>query len=640
MTKKDKRVENMMRVTADKDVLAKGALCTRILEVAITAPLDTSDQSARPLDVAVVLDRSGSMQGEKLHYAKQAAAHLVDMLSEKDRAAVVMYDSDIDVVFPCMQMTTANREQAKTAIQRITSRGSTNLFDGWLRGCREIAEGDGADRFKRALLLSDGLANEGLTNLDEIATHVRELAARGISTSCFGIGLGYNEHLLEAMANAGGGNFHFLEAMSTIPIAFEREFDELIHTALSDAELEVQLPAGVQCTVSAGWPSTHYGGSFRTTIGSLYAERETAFYFQLQFDGNIKDEELLVPVTLRAKDTAGNEVKITQELKFAVVKPAAEADTQADAKLLERFALVDMADRATEALKMARAGRRGDASSYLAQSIQHHHASMPAENIKKYNHLSDEIMSGMNEMSYKRRHQEEYFNKKMRADVRDYRLELANGHLLALIDQQRVLIDSGIPISLGREDEWYFMQQVLPVSRSYMGVDLDAVMRLVEAPLDIIMGADILKRFCVQFDLPGKRIGFTMRPVMQGGYVFPLTELMGVPALTVDVRGKAQQAFLDTGAKLSYVTRELLEGLRAIGREEDFYPGLGKFETDVYEVAMSLGDLSFSLRCGVLPSILEATLQVAGKQAIIGTEFFRQFRTELDMGRKAISILR
>ena len=122
MTKKDKMIEKMMRVAADKVVLAKGAPCTRILEVAITAPRDSSDQSVRPLDVALVLDRSGSMQGEKLHYAKQAAAHLVDMLSEKDRAAVVMYDSEIDVVSPSLQMTKANREQAKAAIQRITSR--------------------------------------------------------------------------------------------------------------------------------------------------------------------------------------------------------------------------------------------------------------------------------------------------------------------------------------------------------------------------------------------------------------------------------------------------------------------------------------------------------------------------------------
>ncbi len=635
---KKKEQGTVMGVLADKGVVAKDGPSTRILEVSLTAPQGEGMQ--RPLELAVVIDRSGSMQGEKLHHAKQAAAHLVDMLSERDRAAVVMYDSEIDVVSPSMAMTAANRAQVKAAIQQISSRGTTNLFDGWLRGCREIADSGGDDAFKRTLLLSDGLANEGLTNLDEIVTHVRELAARDISTSCFGIGLGYNEHLLEAMANAGGGGFHFLEAMSAIPLAFEREFDELIHTALSRAELSLELPDGVGCKVSAGWPSTQAGSTYRASIGGLYGGRALQFYFTLTFPDGLKGKELRIPVTLRANDPAGKAVTLESAITFTLAKAAEEQKASADKELLERFALVDMADRATEALKLARAGRRQDAVDILGQSVQQHHLSMPAENIHKYEFMSREIRNGMDEHAFKRRHHEEYMNKKTRGMVQDFHLREMGGHLLAEIGGLRVLIDSGIPVSLGREDEWAFMQRVHPLSRGYMGVDLEEISRLVGTPLDIVMGADILKRYCVQFELPRGRISFSEQPMLRGGQQFPLSEMMGVPSLTVDIGGRAQQAFLDTGAKLSYVARDLLQGLAPVGRAQDFYPGLGSFETDVFEVAMSLGDLAFTLRCGALPALLETTLQVAGKQAIIGAALFAQYRVELNMHDKVLTLAR
>jgi len=630
-----KEQATLMQVLSDKGLVASGAASTRILEVTLTAPEGGAVQ--RPLALALVIDRSGSMQGEKLHYAKQAAAHLVDMLSERDRAAVVMYDSEIDLVSPSLAMTAANRAQAKAAIQRITSRGATNLFDGWVRGCREIADSDG-EHFRRTLLLSDGQANEGLTNLDEIATHVRELAARDISTSCFGIGLGYNEHLLEAMANAGGGSFHFLEALSAIPLAFEREFDELIHTALSGAELSLELPDGVGCTVSAGWPSTQVGSTFRTTIGGLYGGRELLFYFTLQFDGSHKGKQLRIPLTLRATDPESKPVTIESAITLTLAKADEEHKAEADRKLLERFALVDMADRATEALKMARAGRRREAGEFLGQGMQQHHLSMPSEQISKYRHISDQLKNGMDERTFKRRHQEEYANKRTRADVQDYRLREVNGHMLAEIGGDRVLIDSGIPVSLGRNDEWFFMQRLLPLLPAYLNVDMDTISGLVGEPLDIIIGADILAPWCVQFDLPRGRIAFSTRPMLRGGHSFPLSVLMGVPIVNVDVRGAPQRAFLDTGAKLSYAAADLLQGLTPVGHEQDFYPMLGTFETDVYQVPMSLGDLSFTLRCGALPPLLEATLAVAGKQVIIGVDLFRQFQVELDMERNRVTL--
>ena len=99
---------------------------------------------------------------------------------------------------------------------------------------------------------------------------------------------------------------------------------------------------------------------------------------------------------------------------------------------------------------------------------------------------------------------------------------------------------------------------------------------------------------------------------------------MGVPFVNCQIHGSDQQAFIDTGAKLSYIKEELSNGLLPIGNETDFYPGLGEFETQVYEVPFRLGVVEIQMRCGILPKLLETTLLVTGKSAIIGSELYQK----------------
>jgi hypothetical protein len=104
---------------------------------------------------------------------------------------------------------------------------------------------------------------------------------------------------------------------------------------------------------------------------------------------------------------------------------------------------------------------------------------------------------------------------------------------------------------------------------------------------------------------------------------------MGVPFVDVEAGGSVNEMYLDTGAKLSYVGREIAASLIPVGKEKDFYPGLGEFEIPVYEVSMLLGDHDFSLRCGVLPDLLEATMKISGKHGIIGAQLFEKFQVQL-----------
>jgi len=176
----------------------------------------------QPVNLAIVIDRSGSMSGHPLHEAKRAAGFMIDNLKSSDRASVVVYDDDVNVLIPSQQV--ENRLHFKSAISGVHSGGSTNLHGGWLRGAEEAAAHLNPRFISRVLLLSDGQANVGLTDLDEIATQCSKLADAGVSTSTHGLGEAFNEELMVAMARSGRGSNYYSETAESLLERFQEEF--------------------------------------------------------------------------------------------------------------------------------------------------------------------------------------------------------------------------------------------------------------------------------------------------------------------------------------------------------------------------------------------------------------------------------
>ena len=629
-----------LQVNADKKVISGGKANTRILEICVTSPVNADQRERSPLNLSLVLDRSGSMAGEKLHFVKQAAAHVVDLLEEKDRISVTIYDDVVETIFASNLMTADNKTKAKTEIQKANSRSSTFLSGGWLKGCEEAARGATGGSLNRTLLLTDGLANVGITNIDELSTHSRELFNRGIATSCFGVGTGYDEHLLEAMANSGGGNFHFLETLSAIPVVFEREFEELVNISLRDVKVDVRLPLGVKAEVSGGWTAEMADDVFTISLGNLYSGKTQSVFLKLNFDDKAAESEIPLQITVRGKNNLEVMLEDKKSFSFMKVTNDEEASINPDQHLMERFALVDMADKANEALKRERAGDRQGASTVLNNSIREHSMNMPAGMMTKYNHLSNEMMSGMSEGTRKYHHREAYENKRGRDIVRDYMVNMVKGHLIASIEGRSVLIDTGVPISIGNEREWYFLHEVRSLSQDFMGVTIDYLNTMVGAGIDVLMGMDIMKNYHITVDLKAHRINFSTRTLFNSNDTIPMTQFMGVPSAFFTIAGNDYQMFVDSGAKLSYVDQKVASKFTPVGRENDFYPSLGEFETDVYEIPFQLGHSDFTLRCGVLPTLLETTMLLTGNAGIIGSEFFEHFVVDLAFPENAIYLLK
>jgi len=201
--------------------------------IRITPPALNPDPSSRPnwkgrpdLNLSIVLDRSGSMEGEKLIRAREAAMFCVDQMLPSDRLSVVTFDDHIDVLFPSEPVT--NKQSMKDLIARVTARGSTALHEAWVRGGLSVSERMLDQGINRVVLITDGLANVGITSTDEIVTQAMGLYQRGVSTSTIGIGADFNEDLLMPMAQSGGGNAWHVVEPNDMQQIFQVELEGLI----------------------------------------------------------------------------------------------------------------------------------------------------------------------------------------------------------------------------------------------------------------------------------------------------------------------------------------------------------------------------------------------------------------------------
>ena len=191
-------------------------------------PPEAVQQQRPPLNLALVIDRSGSMAGEKLSYARKAARRLAGELTARDRLAIVAFDDEVRVVVPSRHVDSPL--PFLQAINTIEAGGTTALFDGWLAGALQVAEHLDPAALNRVLLLSDGQANEGLTDPGGIAEKVAGLNQRGISTSAFGLGAGFDEDLMGAIAAAGDGTLAQIESPAQLADLYASELQGLITT--------------------------------------------------------------------------------------------------------------------------------------------------------------------------------------------------------------------------------------------------------------------------------------------------------------------------------------------------------------------------------------------------------------------------
>ncbi len=227
-----------------KPAVRSDADCTLDVLVRITPAVPQTALTRPALNLGLVLDRSGSMDGRnKLTFAREAAVFAVQQLVPTDRVSVTVFDDKVQTLFPSGVV--ENKAKIVETIQGIQSGGSTDLHGGWTEGAKQVGGALVAAGLNRVILLSDGQANVGETNPDTIGTAVHAAARTGVSTTTMGLGDDYNEKLLEAMANSGDGNYYYVESAGQLPAIFERELKELAGLSGHAVTLSVEPQNGV-----------------------------------------------------------------------------------------------------------------------------------------------------------------------------------------------------------------------------------------------------------------------------------------------------------------------------------------------------------------------------------------------------------
>lgn len=213
------------------------------LETKIGRYLNT-EAKKNPLNIAIVLDRSGSMAGEKMEFAKKAARDIIDKLGPEDFVSVVIYDEFIDVIQPATSV--LYKDSIKVKINKVKPRGSTNLWGGSERGYEQVKANYKKNYVNRVLLISDGNITAGPKIPSRIIAQVQAFKdISGISISTFGVGLDYNETLMTDMAENGAGNYYFIDRADKMAAIFDKELYGLLNVVAQNAELRITLPKGV-----------------------------------------------------------------------------------------------------------------------------------------------------------------------------------------------------------------------------------------------------------------------------------------------------------------------------------------------------------------------------------------------------------
>jgi Ca-activated chloride channel homolog len=407
---------------SDLDLVASEVPTQRVIELVVVPPSARAAVARPALNLALVIDRSGSMAGDKLDNVRRAAAHVLDLLQEQDQVAIVAYDDTINLLAPSQHVTVQARARLKSLIQELMPGNMTNLCGGWLCGCEEVARvaSPGAvvgGQLNRVLLLTDGLANVGITGLEEIGLHASQLLNRGIATSTFGVGLDFNEHLLEHMANQGGGRFYFIADPHAIPSIFVQEFRELAAVTAQAVEVTLEIPAQVDAKVLGSWRSEQNGQSLRLWLGDIPSGQRREVYVRLLLPPQggtpqTSQVELVINGQASARGEQGLPLSASAQVTFKYAPRVQVAAAPQRQELMQRYSQVEMADAATEALKLERAGHRQEASQLIGQNLAAAAPYLPPAEQAHYDQLSERMLHGLDEKSRKTSHQQAYASKR------------------------------------------------------------------------------------------------------------------------------------------------------------------------------------------------------------------------------------
>lgn len=355
-----------------------------------------------PLAVAVVIDRSGSMAGDKIRQVRRSAKALVNRLSDADQVAIVTYASDYSVDLPLTKLA-GQRARITRIIDDILDGGGTNLAGGMQAGLTALRS-DRSSHIRRLILLSDGNANQGITDPTSIAEIASKARHDGITISTLGVGVDFNEDLMTLVAQSGAGGYYYARDASAVAAAFEKELSGLVALAARRVEVGLEVPAGVSVTEVYGYRTEMRGGRLVIPVGDMTSEERRRIMVTLDVSaapaGSVDVANLVLAYRGAETDT---EREHRASLAMVATTDHHAIDMSRRAAVTEAFATADAAQAREEAAAKFIAGDRASALRRVKKQVERlkrQNAALKSKAIQQQIDEIDDVLTGFENVDH------------------------------------------------------------------------------------------------------------------------------------------------------------------------------------------------------------------------------------------------
>jgi Ca-activated chloride channel family protein len=324
-----------------------------------------ADRPKQAVDLVIVLDRSGSMQGEKIEAARQAVQQLLQRLGPNDRLGVVTYENSVQLMSPLTAVNDANRGRLASAINQVYADGGTNLGGGLQQGIDLFLGTPDEGRQRKLILISDGLANHGITDPQALGRMAAAATDHHFAVSTVGVGLDFNELLMTTIADHGTGRYYFLENAFAFAQVFEKEFQNARQVAAADVQIRLPLVKGVRLVDAGGYPITMEAEHAVIFPGSLVAGSQRKLFLTFEVPTDAPRNLTLGQIEVRYQNNGQvHSLQSQAPLTVACVRDAKAVVASVDKEAWSQQVVQEEYSRLKE--EVADAVRKGDAQAAQA----------------------------------------------------------------------------------------------------------------------------------------------------------------------------------------------------------------------------------------------------------------------------------
>jgi Mg-chelatase subunit ChlD len=353
-----------------------------VLQIGFSTALANDRRELRPINISLVIDRSGSMEdADKLVRVKEALLNLVSQLRERDILSIVIFDSEAQVLMPAR--TLRDKESVKRLIRRIEPGSSTNIHAGLMLGYHEALKNFREGSTNRVILLTDGIANQGVTDPERIAQDSLRFNDRGIDLSTIGVGLDLNKDLLRHLAKSGRGLFHFVADAEDIEKVFIKEVQSLVSPVASQPDLEIEYDEGLELAQLYGYEPLSSGNYMRLKLDNMNHGMTQVVLLRFRLARRRPhDGSLRVKVRFTYYDLEQKKDVVKTQDSFINVRDRMPGDPLKDSEVGKNYSIAQLAQAIREMAAACEERRFQQAESLLTEAI--------ARTTERYPNLEDE----------------------------------------------------------------------------------------------------------------------------------------------------------------------------------------------------------------------------------------------------------